>query len=59
MFGLQLMLAHRDLVDVDVDGRLTREEFAAAMCLTRGKLEGKEIPDQLPPSLLPARTLWS
>ncbi|GJE86805.1 EF-hand protein [Phanerochaete sordida] len=48
-----------DLVDVDNDGRLTREEFAVAMCLTRCKLAGKEIPAQLPPSLLPARTLWS
>lgn len=48
------VLAHVwDLADINCDGKLTKEEFAVAMYLIRGKLAGKEIPDQLPPSLIP------
>lgn len=38
-------------------GKLTKEEFAVAMYLIRGKLSGKEIPDELPPSLIPPPNL--
>lgn len=46
-----------DLADVDHDGRLTKMEFAVAMHLIRTKLSGKDIPDTLPPSLVPPATL--
>ena len=39
------------------DGKLTKEEFAVAMYLIRGKLAGKEIPNELPPSLVPPPNL--
>jgi hypothetical protein len=44
---------HRDLVDLNNDGNLTREGFAVALHLINGKLAGKEIPSTLPPSLVP------
>ncbi|EKM55747.1 uncharacterized protein PHACADRAFT_256599 [Phanerochaete carnosa HHB-10118-sp] len=46
-----------DLADMDHDGKLTREEFAIAMYLIRGKLAGKEVPNVLPPSLVPPQNL--
>ncbi|KAK7693155.1 hypothetical protein QCA50_002721 [Cerrena zonata] len=42
-----------DLADADADGRLSRDEFAVAMHLIRAKLAGKDVPDNLPPSLVP------
>lgn len=42
---------------MDHDGRLTKMEFAVAMHLIRTKLSGKDIPDTLPPSLVPPATL--
>ncbi|CAE6423113.1 unnamed protein product [Rhizoctonia solani] len=42
-----------DLSDINQDGKLTREEFAVAMYLINGKLAGREIPNELPPSLIP------
>ena len=42
---------------MDHDGKLTKEEFAVAMYLIRGKLEGKEIPNELPHSLIPPANL--
>jgi len=42
-----------DLADADSDGRLSKEDFAVAMHLIKAKLAGKEVPDILPPSLIP------
>ncbi|KAH7342042.1 hypothetical protein B0J17DRAFT_715181 [Rhizoctonia solani] len=42
-----------DLSDINQDGKLTREEFAVAMHLINGKLAGREVPSELPPSLIP------
>lgn len=50
-------LLQRDLADIDCDGKLTKEEFAIAMYLVRGKLAGREIPTELPPSLIPPPNL--
>jgi epidermal growth factor receptor substrate 15 len=44
---------HRDLADLNNDGRITRDGFAVAFHLIRGKLNGKEIPTILPASLMP------
>ena len=44
---------HRDLADLNNDGRLTRDGFAVAFHLIQGKLSGKEIPSTLPASLMP------
>jgi epidermal growth factor receptor substrate 15 len=44
---------HRDLADLNNDGRLTRDGFAVAFHLIQGKLFGKEIPTTLPASLMP------
>ncbi|KAI0818801.1 hypothetical protein BC629DRAFT_1588129 [Irpex lacteus] len=46
-----------DLADIHRNGRLTREEFAVAMYLIRGKLAGREIPETLPASLIPPANL--
>ena len=48
---------HRDLADIDHDGQLTKEEFAVAMYLIRSKIAGKDIPQELPPSLMPPANL--
>lgn len=42
-----------DLADIQGDGRLTRDGFAVAMHLIKGKLAGKNIPPSLPASLVP------
>ncbi|QRV74778.1 hypothetical protein RhiJN_02793 [Ceratobasidium sp. AG-Ba] len=42
-----------DLADVKKDGKLTADEFAVAMHLIDGKLAGREIPVELPASLVP------
>jgi hypothetical protein len=44
---------HRDLADLNIDGRITRDGFAVAFHLIQGKLSGKEIPSTLPASLMP------
>lgn len=44
---------HRDLADLNKDGKLTRDGFAVVMHLINGKLAGREIPAELPPSLIP------
>jgi len=41
------------LADTDGDGMLDSEEFALAMHLIRIKTEGHDIPDALPPHLIP------
>lgn len=41
------------LSDIDQDGYLDSDEFAVAMHLISKKLEGHELPNELPPSLLP------
>ncbi|KAI0085435.1 hypothetical protein BDY19DRAFT_447463 [Irpex rosettiformis] len=46
-----------DLADINRNGRLTKEEFAVAMYLIRGKLAGGEIPELLPASLMPPANL--
>lgn len=46
-----------DLADMNHDGKLTREEFAIAMYLIRSKLSGKDVPRELPPSLVPPPNL--
>ncbi|KAG8779755.1 hypothetical protein FRC12_023852 [Ceratobasidium sp. 428] len=42
-----------DLADLNKDGKLTRDGFAVAMHLINGKLAGREIPAELPQSLIP------
>lgn len=49
----KLTNTHRDLADWNHDGRLTREEFTVAMHLVREKLNGQDLPDTLPASLIP------
>jgi hypothetical protein len=44
---------HRDLADLNGDGRLTRDGFAVAFHLMQRKLSGKGIPTTLPASLIP------
>ena len=44
---------HRDLADLNNDGRITRDGFAVAFHLIQGKLAGKEVPTTLPASLMP------
>ncbi|XP_002131017.2 EH domain-containing protein 3 [Ciona intestinalis] len=41
------------LADYDKDGQLTEEEFALAMHLINVRLEGNEVPDELPEHLIP------
>lgn len=41
------------LSDIDQDGMLDRDEFAVAMFLIDHKLDGNDIPDSLPPQLIP------
>lgn len=41
------------LSDIDRDGRLDQDEFCLIMHLIQVKLQGYEIPDQLPTSLIP------
>jgi len=41
------------LSDVDKDGMLDSEEFALAMHLMNVKLEGHDLPTELPPHLIP------
>ena len=48
-----LIYLHRDLADINNDGRLTRDGFAVAMHLIQGKIAGKEVPAVLPSTLVP------
>lgn len=41
------------LSDVDADGFLDEEEFALAMHLIKVKLDGNELPSELPAHLVP------
>jgi epidermal growth factor receptor substrate 15 len=52
-FPLTSHTMHRDLADLNNDGRLTRDGFAVAFHLIQGKLSGEEIPTTLPASLIP------
>jgi epidermal growth factor receptor substrate 15 len=45
--------SHRDLADLNNDGRLTKDGFAVAMHLIQNKLKGVPIPSSLPPTLVP------
>jgi len=47
-----LTTVHRDLADLNNDGRLTRDGFAIAFHLIQGRLNGNEIPTTLPPSFI-------
>ncbi|KAG6854983.1 hypothetical protein C0991_009806 [Blastosporella zonata] len=42
-----------DLADINNDGNLTRDGFAIAMHLIQKKLAGGDIPNSLPPTLIP------
>ncbi|KAJ2851817.1 hypothetical protein IWW36_000778 [Coemansia brasiliensis] len=42
-----------DLADIRRSGRLSKEEFAVAMHLINARLLGGQIPDRLPPTLVP------
>ncbi|KAJ1736740.1 hypothetical protein LPJ72_001130 [Coemansia sp. Benny D160-2] len=42
-----------ELADINRCGKLSKEEFAVAMHLINSKLAGKDIPDKLPPTLVP------
>lgn len=44
---------HRDLVDINSNGQLTRDAFAVAMHLIQKRIGGQELPEILPPSLIP------
>lgn len=47
-------LAHVwDLTDMNQSGTLTRDEFAVAMHLINDRISGKELPQELPASLVP------
>lgn len=41
------------LSDIDKDGFLDEEEFALAMHLIRVKIDGHDLPSELPPHLIP------
>lgn len=41
------------LADVDKDGMLDNEEFALAMHLINIKIDGNDLPSELPPHLYP------
>lgn len=41
------------LSDIDQDGQLDRDEFAVAMFLIDHKLDGHDLPDQLPDRVIP------
>jgi len=43
----------RNLVDLNGDNRLTKDEFSVAMYLINRTIAGDEIPASLPPSLIP------
>ncbi|RKP17681.1 hypothetical protein ROZALSC1DRAFT_30549, partial [Rozella allomycis CSF55] len=50
------------LADLNADGSLDRTEFAIAMHLVQIKMTGHELPDTLPETLLPSKTMdewWS
>ncbi|KZT74246.1 hypothetical protein DAEQUDRAFT_721142 [Daedalea quercina L-15889] len=42
-----------DLADLNNDGHLTKDGFAVAMHLIQGKLNGRDVPATIPPSLIP------
>lgn len=42
-----------DLADMDLSGRLSKDFFAVAMHLIKAKLGGKDLPKELPLSLIP------
>lgn len=42
-----------DLADIDADGQLTKDEFAVAMHLVRQVRAGRELPQTVPPALIP------
>ncbi len=41
------------LSDIDQDGQLDRDEFCVAMFLIDHKLSGNDLPDKLPPNVIP------
>ena len=41
-----------ELSDINKDGRLDAKEFSIAMCFIKAKLQNRELPPQLPDSLL-------
>lgn len=48
------------LADVDKDGMLDSDEFALAMHLINVKIDGNELPSELPPHLVPpSKRLWA
>ena len=42
--------------DLDNDGSLIRDEFCLALYLVQRKLDGKELPKELPSFLIPSST---
>jgi len=44
-----------ELADINADGQLDADEFAVAMYLIEERVDGKEIPDSLPPDLVPPK----
>ena len=48
-----------ELSDLDQDGQLDRDEFLIALQLISKAKEGVQMPDQLPPSLLPFKVRHS
>ncbi|KAH7583880.1 EH domain profile [Nakaseomyces glabratus] len=45
-----------NLCDINNTGQLNKQEFALGMHLVYGRLNGRSIPDRLPPSLIPSST---
>jgi len=45
-----------NLADVNRDGKLTREAFVVVIRLIKAKVSGRDLPDVLPPSLIPDST---
>ena len=52
---VKLMFSFHRHSDIDGDGLLDDEEFALAMHLIHIKIEGHQIPEELPSHLIPPR----
>jgi len=51
--GMEILAKVWDLADIRGEGQLNKEEFAVALRLIRDQVQGKPVPDQLEPSMVP------
>lgn len=51
--GMEILAKVWDLADIRGEGKLNKEEFAVALRLIRDQVQGKPVPDQLEPSMVP------